>query len=338
MGPFMQDLATYMVISDVLRGVPAIYALYAGYDDLSHFAGLHSPESFEALYETDRYFGRIERALQTAPRPYHIIVLSDHGQTLGLTFKNAHGVTLEELVDALIEGKGDVYEAQKTHETWDKMGALISESLQENTRTSKFLGSMLKSKREGDVVEVGPQTEDEKAREKKVVTVGSGCAGLIYFTNNEERLTSEEIQELYPDLIVGLVKHPGVGFVMVKSKEQGNMVIGKKGFHYLDDDLVEGDDPLLPYGPNAARHMKREASFVASPDILVNAVYDPKTQEACGFENQVSHHGGLGGPQNHAFVLHPTSLPAGDEPIVTAEGLYRVMRGWRDQVQGLPTS
>jgi hypothetical protein len=338
MGPFMQDLATYMVISDVLRGVPAIYALYAGYDDLSHFAGLHSPESFEALYETDRYFGRIERALQNAPRPYHIIVLSDHGQTLGLTFKNAHGVTLEELVDALIEGKGDVYEAQKTHETWDKMGALISESLQENTRTSKFLGSMLKSKREGDVVEVGPQTEDEKAREKKVVTVGSGCAGLLYFTNNEERLTSEEIQELYPDLIVGLVKHPGVGFVMVKSKEQGNMVIGKKGFHYLDDDLVEGEDPLLPYGPNAARHMKREASFAASPDILVNAVYDPKTQEACGFENQVSHHGGLGGPQNHAFVLHPTSLPAGDEPIVTAEGLYRVMRGWRDQVQGLPTS
>ncbi len=53
-----------------------------------------------------------------------------------------------------------------------------------------------------------------------------------------------------------------------------------------------------------------------------------------GFENQVSHHGGLGGPQNFAFVLHPVSFMAGDEPIVTAEGLYRVMRGWRDQVQG----
>lgn len=335
MGPLMQDLATYMVISDVLRGVPAIYALYAGYDDLSHFAGLHSPEAFEALYETDRYFGRIENALKNAPRPYHVVVLSDHGQTLGLTFKNAHGVTLEELVDALIEGKGDVYEAQKTHETWDKMGALLSESLQENTRTAKFLRSMLKSKREGDVVEVGPQTEDQKAREKKVVTVGSGCAGLIYFTQNDERLTSEEIQEMYPELLVGLVKHPGVGFVLVKSKEHGNMAIGSKGFHYLDDDVIEGEDPLVPYGPNAALLLKREAGFTTCPDLLVNAVYDPKTQEACGFENQVSHHGGLGGPQNHAFVLHPVSLPEGEEPIVTAEGLYRVMRGWRDQVQGL---
>ena len=53
MGPLMQDLATYTVISDVLRGVPAIYALYAGYDDLSHFAGMKSPEAFKVLHETD---------------------------------------------------------------------------------------------------------------------------------------------------------------------------------------------------------------------------------------------------------------------------------------------
>ncbi len=162
------------------------------------------PSPSRALEETDRYFARIETALEKAPRPYHIIVLSDHGQTLGLTFKNAHGVTLEELVDALIEGKGDVYTAQKTHETWDKMNALLSESVLEDTRTAKFLGSMLRSKREGDLVEVGPQTEDDKARAMKVVAVGSGSAGLIYFTHNEERLTSEQIQKDYPELIVGL--------------------------------------------------------------------------------------------------------------------------------------
>jgi hypothetical protein len=214
------------------------------------------------------------------------------------------------------------------------MGALLSESVQEDTRTAKFMRSMLRSKREGDLVEVGPQTEDEKARAKKVVVVGSGGAGLIYFTQNEERLTFEEIQQAYPDLVLGLAKHPGIGFVLVKSAEHGNMVIGKAGnVHYLDDGKVEGEDPLLPYGPNAVRHLKREAGFTNCPDILVNAVYDPQTQEMCGFENQVSHHGAMGGPQNHAFVLHPVSLPAGEEPIVTAEGLHRVIRGWRDQIQ-----
>jgi hypothetical protein len=335
MGPFLQDLETYMVISDVLRGLPAIYALYAAYDDLSHFAGMSSPESFKCLHEMDRYFARIEKALAGAPRPYHMVVLSDHGQTLGYTMKNKFDISLEELVGALIKGEGDVYEAQKTHETWDKMGALLSESIQEDTRTAHFLGRMLKSRRKGDAVEVGPQAEDEKARASKAVVVASGGAGLIYLPNTEVRLTQEQIQEAHPDLLVGLFKHPAIGFILVRSSEFGDMVIGKGGFYYLKDDKVEGVNPLTPYGPNAARHIRRESSFSNCPDILVNTVYDPETELMFCLENQVSHHGSLGGPQNHAFVLHPTSLSTGDEPIVTAEGLYRVMRGWRDQLQSL---
>lgn len=53
MGPLLKDLETYRVISDVLRGIPAIYALYAAYDDLSHFAGMTSPESYKCLHEED---------------------------------------------------------------------------------------------------------------------------------------------------------------------------------------------------------------------------------------------------------------------------------------------
>ncbi len=83
MGPVLHDLVTFTVISDVLRGMPAIYALYSAYDDLAHFAGMYSPERFEELYEMDRYFARIETALKIAPRPYHVVVLSDHGQTIG---------------------------------------------------------------------------------------------------------------------------------------------------------------------------------------------------------------------------------------------------------------
>ncbi len=335
MGPLMQDLATYTVLSDVLRGVPAIYALYAGYDDLGHFAGMVTPEAFDALYETDRYFARIERALANAPRPYHVIVLSDHGQSLGPTFQAAYGVTLEALVDALIAGHGDVYAAQGTDETWDKLQVLLTESIQDDTRTAKLLRTMLRSKTEQDVVEVAPVREnDQKAREKKVVALCSGSSGLVYFTHADERMTYEQIQAAYPDLLVGLVKHPGIGFVLVKSAENGSMVLGKDGIHFLDDGKVEGQDPLLPYGPNAARHLMRETAFPDCPDLLVNTTYDPETQELAGMENQVSHHGGLGGPQCHAFVLHPASLPAGDEPIVTAVGLYRVLRGWRDTVQG----
>jgi putative membrane protein len=127
--------------------------------------------------------------------------------------------------------------------------------------------------------------------------------------------------------------HPGIGFVLVRSSEFGDLVIGKDGFYYLDDDKVEGNNPLASYGPNAARHLRRESSFASCPDILVTTVYDPQTEQMYCLENQASHHGSLGGPQNHPFVLHPTVLSAGNEPIVTAECLYTVLRGWRDQVQ-----
>jgi putative membrane protein len=333
MGPLMQDLATFMVINDVLRGVPAIYALYAGYDDLAHFAGQHSTEAFDALHEIDRYFVRIERVLQYAPRPYHIIVLSDHGQTQGRTFENTHKVSLEGLVEALMEKKGDVYAAQKTHETWDKLSVLLSEATLENTRTASVLKTMLRSKFKEGVVQVGPQSDNEKARAKEVLVLASGCAGLIYFSQAETRLSYEHIQEHHPELVLGLVKHPGIGFVLVKSEKNGNIVIGKKGIHFLDDRKVEGEDPLTPFGPNAAWLLEKEAKFSNCPDILVNTDYDPLTQEMCGFEDQASHHGGLGGPQSQAFVMHSVSLDPGDEPIVSAECLYRVMHGWRDQVQ-----
>ncbi len=169
-------------------------------------------------------------------------------------------------------------------------------------------------------MQVGPKPEDEKARESKAVVVASGGAGLIYLPDSDVRLTQEQIQKMHPELLVGLVKHPAIGFVLVRSSEYGDMVIGKDGFYYLEDDKVEGENPLTPYGPNAARHIKRESSFANCPDILVNTVYDPETELMYCLENQVSHHGSLGGPQNHPFVLHPASLSTGDEPIVTAEG------------------
>lgn len=333
MGPLMQDLATYTIIGDVLRGVPAMYGLYAGYDDLSHFAGMRSPEAFKVLHETDRYFARIQQATAYAPRPYHIVVLSDHGQSLGPVFESAYGVNLESLVDALISGEGDVYTAQGTDETWDKLQVLLTESIQEDTRTAQVLRRMFRSRTKDDIVQVAPESEsNEVARGKKVVVVGSGCAGLIYFTGVRERMTYEQIQEAYPDLLLGLVKHPGIGFALVDSKENGPMVLGKGGIHFLSDGKVEGEDPLIPFGPNAARHLKRENEFSSCPDILVNTTYDPETEELPGFENQVSHHGGIGGPQCHPFLLHPASLPVGEEPIVTAVGLHKVLRGWREQV------
>jgi CobQ-like glutamine amidotransferase family enzyme len=128
-------------------------------------------------------------------------------------------------------------------------------------------------------------------------------------------MTFEQIQDAYPELLIGLQNHPGIGFVLVRSEEQGDIVIGKGGVHYLADDHVDGIDPIAVYGPNAPRHLRRESSYSNCPDLVVNTLYDPETQELAGFENQAATTG-LGGPQNHAFILSPVELPYNGSPII----------------------
>ena len=95
----VRDLVVYGVLTDMMRGRPAIYATFASYDEVAHHSGLERADTLEALRKLDQQFGRIERARKYAPRPYEIVVLSDHGQTQGATFKQRNGQTLEDLVD-----------------------------------------------------------------------------------------------------------------------------------------------------------------------------------------------------------------------------------------------
>ncbi|MEN6409423.1 MAG: alkaline phosphatase family protein [Anaerolineaceae bacterium] len=339
-GPFLQDLTTDIVISDELRGIPAIYNLYVGYDDIAHYAGMEAPESYATLAEIDRYIARIERTLKAAPRPYHIVVLSDHGQSTGPTFETAYGITLEHLVEGLIDPANPVYAAANASEAWDYINTFLNESINTESRMVKVLRTMLRSRTRGGVVSLGPDQKPEAIEKEKskienaqMIVLASGCTGLIYFTHAGQRITYEEIQSRYPELILGLLEHPGIGFVLVHSAETGAMVLGKGGIYFLDNDLVEGENPLANYSAHAPALLRRESNFPNCPDIIVNTTYHPETQELCSFENQVSHHGGLGGPQNHPFLLFPRQLPLADKPIVGAESIYQIFSGWRRAIQ-----
>src|SRR5512134_1909195 len=87
----------------MLAGRPAVYATFASYDEVAHHSGLERPDTLEALRKLDQQFGRVARARRYAPRPYEIVVLSDHGQTQGATFLQRNGYGLEELVRRSLE-------------------------------------------------------------------------------------------------------------------------------------------------------------------------------------------------------------------------------------------
>ena len=109
---------------------------------------------------------------------------------------------------------------------------------------------------------------------------------------------------------------------------------GAAGAHYLAEGAIEGEDPLAPFAPNAPRHLLRTDGFAHVADIMVGSFYDPDLEEGCAFEELISFHGGIGGPQTRAFILYPVGLPLPDEPIVGAAEVHAVLSGWRQLLQG----
>jgi hypothetical protein len=307
----VRDLIVYGVLTDMMRGRPAVYATFSSYDEVAHHSGLERADTMEALRKLDQQFGRIERARRYAPRPYEIVVLSDHGQTQGATFKQRNGYGLDELVERSLGG-GAVAGIAGGDEQSTVVGNAASEATGRQRR----------------------ERRDEAPSEDSVVVLGSGNLGLIYLMEERRRLTLEEIERRHPELVPALREHPHVGWLLVHSAEHGPLALGAGGVHHLADGRVEGEDPLAPFAPTAPRHLLRSDGFSNVADIMVGSFYDPDLDEGCAFEELISFHGGLGGPQTRPFILSPAGRALPPEPIVGAAAVHGILAGWRRELNG----
>jgi hypothetical protein len=84
------------------RGTPVIYVSLLAYDTIAHHVGMGHPLSTAALRQADGVVGAVAGSASEAARPYHLIVLSDHGQTAGASFESVYRVSLEQLVSSLM--------------------------------------------------------------------------------------------------------------------------------------------------------------------------------------------------------------------------------------------
>jgi uncharacterized membrane protein YvlD (DUF360 family) len=307
----VRDLIVFGVLGDMMRGRPAVYATFASYDEVAHHSGLQRADTMEALRKLDQQFGRIDRARRYAPRPYEIVVLSDHGQTQGATFKQRNGYGLDELVERSLSA-GAVTEAAGG----DEQSAMVGHALGEATGGA------------------GKKADKNDVSGREVIVLGSGNLGLIYLMEESRRLTLEEIDERHPQLIGALREHPHVGWLLVSSSERGPLALGDGGERRLDDGSIEGIDPLSAFSPTAASHLQRTDGFEHVADIMVGSFYDPELDEGCAFEELISFHGGLGGAQTRPFILHPARLELPPGPLLGAAAVHGVLAGWREELNG----
>ena len=328
-----RDLQVAAVVGDMMAGRPVVYTTFLAYDEVAHHSGVERPDTLAVLRHVDRQMARVQAAVADAPRPYRLVVLADHGQSQGATFLQRYGITLEDLVRSACDATDIQAAAGGEDEAIAYLSAGLTEVARDDTATGRTVKRATRNRRTDGVVAL-----DEDARRELEETSGdtlpelsvmaSGCLGLISFPRKPGRVTLEGLEQLYPRLVPALREHPGIGFVLVRSEQHGAVALGASGVNYLDEGRVEGDDPLAPYGPNAAHHLRRTDGFPHCPDIVLNSTYWPEEDEVAAFEELVGSHGGMGGGQSFPFVLFPSDLDWPDEPVIGAERVHRIFRGW----------
>jgi uncharacterized membrane protein YvlD (DUF360 family) len=311
----LRDLNTVVVAEEMMRGARSIYVDYVDYDEIGHHAGATRIESLASLAGLDQVLAILEKVEQRAPRRYHLVLLSDHGQSQGEPFASRYGIELSDLCRSLTQSATTGIEG--SIEGWGRVDSVL-EDLGGTGTTSVQQAA---SRRVDQVLK--PQGSD--AEDAEFIVLAGGNLGMVYVPA-PERLLLEDIEARWPTLVPGLVAHPGVGFVSALSAN-GPVVVGEHGRRDLSTGAVEGIDPLLAFGAHAPGMLAKATLMARAPELYVNSSLDHDTMDVAAFEPLVGCHGGLGGWQDRGFVLAPPHLFAPKQQIIGGDELHQHLVG-----------
>jgi hypothetical protein len=331
---FLRDIGAYLTILDIVRGVPAIYTLYAGYDEVAHHSGPRTTDAMQTLRQFDRTLALLLKfTREKAPRPYEFILLSDHGQSFGPTFKQRYDISITDFIKSLLPHDTNAVATSGGDDGGYPVAAMMGEL--ENIQDHKVGGTVGRAV-VGQTQKVMKRNPDFQARTQEVkpaeVTLCySGNLAQVYFDLYPRKITINELNEAYPGMVDAIVQHEGIGFVVGYEDNGEPVAFGKNGARNLHTGTVVGDDPLAPFGDVELRswQVRRVANFNNAGDLILNSTLYPDGTVAA-LEELIGNHGGLGGEQTDAFVFHP-----GDMHIPPTRNSYE-MKAILDSRRGLP--
>lgn len=318
----VRDISANLTILDIIRGSPAIYVTWPGYDEVAHHSGPWTQDAFGELKRYDRVIARVRRVIaEKAPRPYDLIILSDHGQSFGPTFLQRYGVSLKEFIEQQLPAGTTVSHVTGGDDAGLSMAAMSGEldNIQQEGMTGRTGGVVVK---QGQKALNRAQGEREQAvgdQHAQVTAYGSGNLAQVYFDLYPRKITLSELETAYPGMVGALIQHEGIGIICGYGDDGVPVVLGKNGRRNLHTGVVEGEDPLEQYAradvnaygaasvETRTWQVRRVMDFPHAGDLMViSTVYDDGTVAA--LEELIGNHGGLGGEQTDAFMFHPADM------------------------------
>jgi hypothetical protein len=338
----VRELQTIAILLDVYLGVPVIYSTFMQYDELAHHFGSTSRFALADLRRTDARIREIQRMAQAAGgRGYDLVVLSDHGMTPSVSyrvrFRESLGTTVQRILDgdAFRTGELPIQSLASFAQTseYASVGPRVVDSVADVTqsrsikRSLRRLGQWVRS-RYGIRELVLPEKYRVSATHGVVVTYSS-CLALVYFAEDDARLTLESIAQSArrASLYDALREHPGIG-LLAALDSLGVHVQSRAGRARIVDgtlEVLEGANPLEPYGadPLTVRAVEALVRQPNAGDIVLFGAYDG--YEIVSFDDQIGAHGSAGGDQVWPFLIAPDALGVGNERIDNARDIHRVI-------------
>ncbi|HEY0840957.1 MAG TPA: hypothetical protein VGD74_12275 [Vulgatibacter sp.] len=305
LGELAVELTTYFTLLDIARGIPAVYSVYAGYDEVAHRRGPFSHEALCELTVADERLAQIRGAIRARPDlRYELYVLADHGQEPTRPIEELLGGP--NLSDWILSADGDgvVSEEQARARSANRLRRERIEAL-------PFGHLMCGS---GDVHEIGG-TEGKPP----IVVADAGDIAHVYITDTTRPLDLDELQARCPAQIEATVGCPGSGIVAVRG--------GRAGFAFhlgRKIDLAEPGSTAGILGYDAERLRSYLIQMVSTPsagDLIVFGAGVPGGDVAYSWE--FGSHGGVGYGDVETFLIHPWFVEPDGPEVMGPLDLHR---------------
>lgn len=301
-----QQVAAYFTALDVARGVPAIYTVCAGYDEVAHRRGPLSEEAFGELREADDAIALIRSAILARPElRYDLYILADHGQEPTRPVEQVLGGA--SLTDWIL--------------ATDPRGGVHPEHVRRYAGFEKVEGSH-------PCVSGSLQHGGGDEGRPPLMVAGAGDMAHVYLAEDDRRAPQDldAIVARWPHLLESTVSCPASGIVVVRGGRAGFAFAKGRRFDLAEKGSLEG---VLPYDGEVLRsYLADMAALPSSGDLIVFGAGAEGGDVAYAWE--FGSHGGVGVGDVETFVIHP---PWVDPTPFSGKGPLALHRFFRERYQ-----
>jgi hypothetical protein len=317
---------TLAVSADLYRGTPAVYVNYLDYDVVGHVFGPHHPLALRALRRVDRAIAALARIVRRLPEyGYDFYVVSDHGQTASRPFTDVSGgSSIAEVVREIL-GRAGATPIVPAADAADAP-SFPMEALRRPRSPGLFQKFLTYLERD---FLLWIRSGEESLRTGGIQVVAAGPNAFVYFTDDAAPLLAEEIERRYPGAGAALSRHPGIGFVLARSR--GGPVCWYRGRQVsLGLESRGGPFDQRPDREIVLSGLRELMAMPSAGDLVLYGIGAPGGDVS--FLSERGAHAGPSPAEMHTFILHPPGVRLPEPALTHPAQLYPHFLRYREQM------